>query len=102
VLAGFATIGTIIGLGFLLAHLGVLRADSELLLTRLVFFVATPALLFKTLSTAPVGQILTSGLAAADCGSAATSRERGRRRRMMAGTLGPWVRSTRWIRSSNC
>jgi malonate transporter and related proteins len=65
VLAGFATLGAIIGLGFLLAHLGVLRADSQLLLTRLVFFVATPALLFQTLSTAPVGQILSSGLAAA-------------------------------------
>ena len=65
VLAGFATIGSIIGLGFLLAHLGVLRSDSQLLLTRLVFFVATPALLFQTLSTAPIGQILTVGLAAA-------------------------------------
>lgn len=65
VLAGFATIGAIIGLGFLLAHLGVLRSDSQLLLTRLVFFVATPALLFQTLSTAPVGLILSSGLAVA-------------------------------------
>jgi len=62
VLAGFVTLGAIIGLGFLLAHLRVLRSDSQLLLSRLVFFVATPALLFKTLSTAPVDQILTSGL----------------------------------------
>ena len=65
VLAGFAAIGAIMGLGFFLAHLGVLRADSQLLLTRLVFFVATPALLFQTLSTAPVDQILSSGLAVA-------------------------------------
>jgi malonate transporter and related proteins len=65
VLAGFATIGAIIGLGILLAHLGVLRLDSQLLLTRLVFFVATPALLFQTLSTASVGQILSSGLVVA-------------------------------------
>ena len=64
-LAGFAALGTIIALGFLLAHLGVLRSDSQELLTRLVFFVATPALLFQTLSTAPVGQIFTSGLGAA-------------------------------------
>jgi malonate transporter and related proteins len=62
VLAGFVTLGAIIGLGFLLAQLGVLRSDSQLLLSRLVFFVATPALLFKTLSAAPVDQILTSGL----------------------------------------
>ena len=65
VLSGFATIGAIIGLGFLLAHFGVLRSDSQLLLTRLVFFVATPALLFQTFSTAPVGQILSSGLVVA-------------------------------------
>ncbi len=65
VLAGFATLGAIIALGFFLAQFRVLGADSQALLTRLVFFVATPALLFQTLSTAPVGQIFTSGLAAA-------------------------------------
>jgi len=63
VLAGFATLGAIIALGFLLAHFGVLGADSQELLTRLVFFVATPALLFQTLSKAPIGQIFSSGLA---------------------------------------
>jgi len=65
VLAGFVTLGAIIALGFLLAQLGVLRADSQLVLTRLVFFVATPALLFQTLSRAPVDQLFTSGLAVA-------------------------------------
>ena len=65
VLAGFATLGSIIALGFLLAHVGVLRSDSQLLLSRLVFFVATPALLFQTLSNAPVNQIFSSGLAVA-------------------------------------
>jgi len=63
VLAGFATLGAIIALGFLLAHFRVLGADSQELLTRLVFFVATPALLFQTLSKAPIGQIFSSGLA---------------------------------------
>jgi malonate transporter len=65
VLTGFATLGAIIALGFLLAHFDVLREDSQQLLTQLAFFVATPALLFQTLSTAPVNQILTSGLAVA-------------------------------------
>ena len=65
VLAGFATLGAIIALGFLLAHFRVLGADSQELLTRLVFFVATPALLFQTLSKAPIGQIFSSGLAIA-------------------------------------
>ena len=65
VLTGFVTLGAIIALGFLLAQLGVLRADSQIMLTRLVFFVATPALLVQTLSRAPVDQILSSGLAVA-------------------------------------
>lgn len=65
VLSGFVTLGAIIALGFLLAHLGVLRSDSQLLLSRLAFFVATPALLFQTLSNAPVNQIFSSGLAVA-------------------------------------
>ena len=63
VLAGFATLGAIIALGFLLAHLRVLGADSQELLTRLVFFVAAPALLFQTLAKAPVGEMFSSGLA---------------------------------------
>lgn len=65
VVTGFVTLGAIIALGFILAQLGVLRSDSQIMLTRLVFFVATPALLFQTLSTAPVDQILSSGLAVA-------------------------------------
>ncbi|MEP7194182.1 MAG: AEC family transporter [Actinomycetota bacterium] len=65
VLAGFATLGAIIALGFLLAQFGVLGSDSQQMLTRLAFFVATPALLFQTLSTAPVDQIFTSALAVA-------------------------------------
>jgi hypothetical protein len=73
VLAGFATIGAVISLGFLLAHLGVLRYDSQVLLTRLVFFVATPALLFQTLSTASVAQIISYGLAVAGLSFAGTA-----------------------------
>ena len=65
VLTGFVTLGAIIALGFLLAQFGVLRSDSQVLLTRLAFFVATPALLFQTLSAAPVDKIFTSGLAVA-------------------------------------
>jgi len=65
VLTGFVTLGAIILLGFLLAHFGVLGSDSQLLFSRLVFFVATPALLFQTLATAPVDQLLTSGLVVA-------------------------------------
>jgi malonate transporter len=73
VLTGFGTLGAIIGLGFLLAHVGVLRADSQLVLSQLVFFVATPALLFQTLANAPVDQILSSGLAVAALSFVVTS-----------------------------
>jgi len=73
VLTGFVTLGAIIVLGVLLAHLGVLGADSQLLFSRLVFFVATPALLFQTLATAPVDRLLTSGLVVAALSFAGTA-----------------------------
>jgi predicted permease len=73
VLTGFGTLGAIIGLGFLLAHFGVLRSDSQAVLSHLVFFVATPALLFQTLANAPVDQILSSGLAVAALSFVATA-----------------------------
>ena len=49
VLAGFATIGIIIGLGFLLAQLRILDATAQGVLTRIAFYVASPALLVTVL-----------------------------------------------------
>ena len=49
VLEGFATIGTIIALGFLLAHVKILDLPSQLVLSRLAFFVASPALMITVL-----------------------------------------------------
>ena len=49
VLEGFATIGTVIALGALLAHLRVLDLSSQVLLSRLAFFVASPALMVTVL-----------------------------------------------------
>ena len=45
VLAGFATIGVLIGLGFLLASLRVLDATAQGVLTRTAFYVTSPALM---------------------------------------------------------
>ena len=45
VLEGFLTIGSVIGLGALLAHLGVLDDQARVVLSRLSFFVASPALM---------------------------------------------------------
>ena len=51
VLAGFATIGIIIGLGFLLAQLKVLDATALGVLTRVAFYVASPALMITVLGS---------------------------------------------------
>lgn len=65
VLEGFAVIGAVIAVGVLLAHLEVLGADAQRLMLRLVFYVATPALLFRLLSEADVRQVFSSVLAVA-------------------------------------
>jgi malonate transporter len=64
VLEGFATIGTIIALGFVLAHFEVLEADSQVLLSRLSFFVASPALMVTVLGNADVANVFSKNLAA--------------------------------------
>ncbi len=73
VLEGFSTIGIVIALGFLLAHLKVVGAESQVLLTRLVFFVATPALLFRLLSRADVEAVFSSNLVVAGASAATTA-----------------------------
>lgn len=45
VLDGFGLVALLIGLGFALARLGVVGEDGQELLSRLVFYVAAPALL---------------------------------------------------------
>ena len=58
VAAGFWIIGALAGLGFLLAHLGVLDASAQRVLSRLAFFVASPALLVDVLSRTPFSQVV--------------------------------------------
>jgi len=64
VLAGFATIGLIIGLGFLLAHLRLLDATAQQALTRTAFYVASPALMVTVLGRADVDRLLSANLIA--------------------------------------
>jgi malonate transporter len=52
VLAGFVTIGSVIALGVLLAHGRILDLDSQVLLSRLSFYVASPALMVTVLADA--------------------------------------------------
>src|SRR5918998_4268730 len=64
VLAGFATIGLIIGLGFLLAHLRVLDGTAQHVLTRTAFYVASPALMVTVLGGTDVHRLLSANLIA--------------------------------------
>src|SRR4051794_28206691 len=64
VLAGFATIAIIIALGALLAHTGILDVQSQAMLARLSFYVASPALMVTVLGRAEVSQLFSSNLVA--------------------------------------
>lgn len=62
---GFGVIAILIALGFGLAHVGVLGEESQRVLARLVYFVATPALLIDLLSRTDVSDVLGAGFAIA-------------------------------------
>jgi len=64
VLAGFATIAVIIALGALLAHTRVLDVESQGMLARLSFFVASPALMVTVLGRTDVSQLFSANLLA--------------------------------------
>ena len=64
VLAGFATIGVIIGLGFLLAQLRILDATALGVLTRVAFYVASPALMITVLGGTDAHGLLSANLIA--------------------------------------
>jgi predicted permease len=64
VLQGFATIAAIVALGWALAHFGVLGTSGQHFLSRLAFYVASPALLLVVMSRTPIGAILSANLVA--------------------------------------
>jgi malonate transporter and related proteins len=64
VLEGFATIGAVIALGALLAQLRVLDDGARVVLSRLSFFVASPALMVTVLGHADVAAVLSGNLTA--------------------------------------
>ncbi len=65
VLEGFTVIFVVIAIGFPLARFDVLGDHGQFVLSRLVFFVATPALLFVTLGTSDLSVILSPVLVVA-------------------------------------
>jgi malonate transporter and related proteins len=64
VLAGFAVIGIIIAVGFLLAQLKILDITAQGVLTRVAFYVASPALMITVLSGTDVHRVLSANLIA--------------------------------------
>jgi malonate transporter and related proteins len=64
VLAGFVTIGAVIGLGILLAQIRILDEASQRMLIRLAFFVASPALMITVLGEADISRIFSASLVA--------------------------------------
>jgi len=57
VVGAFVALLAVAVLGYVVGLLGVLRAQDELVLSRLAFFVATPALLFTTVARADLHAI---------------------------------------------
>ncbi|RKN37536.1 AEC family transporter [Streptomyces hoynatensis] len=62
VISGFAIIAGVIATGYVLGRRGSLGENGREVLTRLAFHVATPALLFVTLSRADLSAIVSSSL----------------------------------------
>jgi malonate transporter len=73
VLNGFATIGVVIAVGALLAHLKIVDLGAQQVLSRIAFFVASPALMVITLSRADVHQVLSANLIASIAGVVAAA-----------------------------
>ena len=70
VFEGFATIIAVIALGAFLAHIGVLDVPAQVLLSRLAFFVASPALLVTVLADTDVATVFSRNLVASFVGVA--------------------------------
>lgn len=58
VLAGFGVIVVVIAVGFAAARTNVLGDDGQMVLNRLVFFIATPCLLLDSLARTPLAEVL--------------------------------------------
>jgi predicted permease len=68
VVLGFATIVAVIGVGALVAHLGVVDLSAQQVLSRIAFFVASPALLLTTVAEADTHGVLSRSLVATAVG----------------------------------
>ncbi|MFD1715051.1 AEC family transporter [Amnibacterium flavum] len=65
VLTGFGVIGVIIAIGYVVGRIGLLGEHAPRVMSRLVFFVLSPCLLFTVLADADVHSLFSSTLAVA-------------------------------------
>lgn len=63
VLSGFAIIGSVIGLGYMIQRSGLIGDGALKPLSRLIYFIASPALLFTVMVDADVGVLVSPGVA---------------------------------------
>lgn len=63
-LTGFVTIGVVIGVGILVAHLGLFDLRAQQVLARLAFYVGSPCLMALTIAEADVAKMLSANLIA--------------------------------------
>jgi predicted permease len=73
VLEGFSTIVAVIALGVLVAHIGLADLGWQRMLSRVSFFVASPALLLTVLADADVANVLSRHLLASAAGVVASA-----------------------------
>ncbi len=73
VLAGFATIGAVIAVGFVLAQLRILNEASQRMLARIAFYVASPALMITVLGDTDVHRLFSANLVASIAGVAVSA-----------------------------
>lgn len=72
VLIGFAIIGAVIATGYVIGRIGLLGDQPQYVLSRLVFFVLTPCLLFTVLAEADIHVLFSSLLLIAAAAAVAT------------------------------
>lgn len=69
VLEGFSIIATVVAVGWLLAHLKVLGIEAQNVLSKVAFYVASPALLLSVMQRTPLDAVLSPNLATAAVGA---------------------------------
>lgn len=104
-LTGFATIGIVIAVGALVAHLGLFDMQAQTMLSRLAFFVASPALMLLTIGESDVAHVLSANLVASVASVVVTASIllviARRRWRMSAGEATIGALSTTYVNAGN-